>query len=127
MRAQRVETAFLSKLTDGSEDPDAAIADAFLNEPKDMARIHRYVAAAQGAYYKAMSQLSKLQKERAAGEQNAAMEMAYVQAIQQQDADIGFVSYGDSDAAFNKGIKAQAAGVAVMTASGNGHNRQHDM
>ena len=37
--------------------------------------MHRYVAAAQSAYYKAITQLSKLQKDRAAHEQ------------------IGFVSY----------------------------------
>jgi hypothetical protein len=50
MRAQRVETAFLAKLTEGSEDPDGAIALAFLERPKDLARVHRYVAAAQNAY-----------------------------------------------------------------------------
>ena len=56
-------------------DPAAAIAAAFLEKPKELARMHRYVAAAQSAYYKAIVQLSKLQKDRAADEQ------------------IGFVSY----------------------------------
>jgi hypothetical protein len=41
--------------------------------------MHRYVAAAQSAYYKAITQLSKLQKERAANEEQ----------------EIGFVSYND--------------------------------
>jgi hypothetical protein len=77
MRAQRVETAFLAKLTEGAKDPDAAIAAAFLEKPKELARVHRYVAAAQNAYYKAITQLAKLQKERAA--------------IEEQE--IGFVSY----------------------------------
>ena len=77
LRAQRVETAFLAKLTEGAKDPDAALAEAFLEKPKELARMHRYVAAAQNAYYKAITQLSKLQKERAAFEEE----------------EIGFVSY----------------------------------
>jgi hypothetical protein len=77
MRAQRVETAFFAKLTDGAKDPDAALAEAFLEKPKELARMHRYVAAAQNAYYKAITQLTRLQKERAATEEE----------------EIGFVSY----------------------------------
>jgi hypothetical protein len=79
MRAQRVETAFLAKLTEGAKDPDAALAEAFLEKPKELARMHRYVAAAQNAYYKAITQLTKLQKERATLEAD----------------EIGFVSYRD--------------------------------
>ena len=82
MRAQRVETAFLAKLTEGAKDPDAALAAAFLEKPKELARMHRYVAAAQNAYYKAITQLTKLQKERAAIEEE----------------EIGFVSYPRSSA-----------------------------
>jgi hypothetical protein len=77
MRAQRVETAFLAKLTEGAKDPDAALAEAFLEKPKELARMHRYVAAAQNAYYKAITQLTKLQKERGTLEAD----------------EIGFVSY----------------------------------
>jgi len=62
MRAQRIETAFLAKLAEGAEDPAEAIALAFLEKPKDVARMHRYVAAAQSAYYKAITHLAKLQK-----------------------------------------------------------------
>jgi hypothetical protein len=43
--------------------------------------MHRYVAAAQNAYYKAITQLSKLQKERIAIEEE----------------EIGFVSYPDPE------------------------------
>ena len=42
--------------------PDQAIAIAFLEKSREMARMHRHVAAAQNAYYKAMAQLSKLRK-----------------------------------------------------------------
>ena len=83
MRAQRIETAFLAKLAEGAEDPAEAIALAFIEKPKDVARMHRYVAAAQSAYYKAITQLAKLQKER--------------QAIEDQELEstIGFVSYSN--------------------------------
>ena len=80
MRAQRVETAFLAKLVEGAADPDEAIAVAFLEKSKEMARMHRYVTAAQNAYYKAMAQLSKLQKERSLAE---------------TELPVGFVSYND--------------------------------
>jgi hypothetical protein len=72
MRAQRIETACLAKLVENQDNPDAALAAAFLERPADLARIQRYVTAAQNAYYKAMSQLSKLQKERAIAEYEAA-------------------------------------------------------
>jgi hypothetical protein len=77
LRAQRVETAFFAKLTEGAKDADAALAEAFLEKPKELARMHCYVAAAQNAYYKAITQLTKLQKERATLEAD----------------EIGFVSY----------------------------------
>ena len=80
MRAQRVETAFLAKLVEGAADPDEAIAVAFLEKSKEMSRLHRYVAAAQNAYYKAMAQLTKLQKERSLAE---------------PELPVGFVSYND--------------------------------
>jgi hypothetical protein len=84
LRAQRVETAFLAKLTEGSDDPDTAIALAFLERSKEVARMQRYVAAAQNAYYKAISQLAKLQKERAVTQEDSS------------ESEIGFVSYNDA-------------------------------
>src|SRR6478672_5135089 len=54
MRAQRIETAFLAKLAEGAADPAEAIALAFIEKPNEVARMHRYVAAAQNAYYKAI-------------------------------------------------------------------------
>jgi hypothetical protein len=86
MRAQRIETAFLAKLAEGSEDPDTAIAVAFLEKPKEVARMQRYVNAAQNAYFKAIAQLAKLQKERVSKEE-----------IETEPA-IGFVSYPDPSA-----------------------------
>jgi hypothetical protein len=81
MRAQRVEAAFLAKLVEGAENPDVAIAAAFLEKPKEVARMHRYVTTAQNAYFKAIAELSKLQKQRVITEDS------YLESA------IGFVSY----------------------------------
>ena len=98
MRAQRVETAFLAKISEGAEDPCVALAAAFLERPKEMARIHRYVAAAQSAYYKAIAQLSKLQKERATHEDEADFE-SFLDLPSANP--IGFVSCSDSSLSFS--------------------------
>jgi hypothetical protein len=97
MRAQRVETAFFAKLTEGAEDPSAALAAAFLDRPKEMARIHRYVASAQSAYYKAITQLSKLQKERVVIEEATLESLPYLSSHNP----VGFVSYSDSLSPFS--------------------------
>jgi hypothetical protein len=118
MRAQRVETAFLSKLTEGSEDPDAAIALAFLERSKDLARIHRYVAAAQNAYYKAMRELSKLQKERSGSEQEVPESAA---SAEEHSAEIGFVSYpAETPCTAQPNQRSNAT-------SGHGHDGQNYM
>jgi hypothetical protein len=91
MRAQRVETAVLTKLAEGADDPDAAIAAALLERPKDIARIQRYVTSAQNAYYKAMNELAKLQKARQAAEHEAALMESFAPAPS-----IGFVSQHDA-------------------------------
>jgi hypothetical protein len=102
MRALRVETAVLEKLAEGSDNPDAAIAAALLERPKDVARIQRYVTSAQNAFYKAMAELTRLQKARQAAEHEAALMESYVAAaptprnyVSQEAASpaIGFVSH----------------------------------
>ena len=86
MRAQRIETAFLSKLAEDSAHAETAIAEAFVNRPADLMRIQRYVAAANSAYYKAIAQLEKHQKNRIAAE----YEQAMVETM--RPSPIGFVS-----------------------------------
>ena len=73
MRAQRIETAFLTNLAEDSCDPEAAVARAFVDQPADLMRIQRYVVAASNAYYKAIAQLERHQKDRAVAEYEAAM------------------------------------------------------
>jgi hypothetical protein len=119
MRAQRVETAFLAKLTEDAEDPDDAIALAFLERPKDLARVHRYVAAAQNAYYKAMGQLSKLQKERAASQPEGCGGISA--SPEEASSEIGFVSYLVETAIGDQPHREANASLRY------GHDRQHDM
>jgi hypothetical protein len=88
MRAQRVEAAVLSKLVEGADDPDTALATAFLERPKDLERIQRYVGAAERAYYKAMKELAQLQKARQAAEAQDQIDEGFAEPI-------GFVSHGD--------------------------------
>lgn len=87
MRAQRIETAFFAKLAEGADDPDAAIAAAFIDRPKDVARMHRYVTAANNAYFKALRELARLQKERPHIEEAVSEE---------PENEIGFISYAES-------------------------------
>ena len=63
-RARRHETAILKKLMGDAEDPDAAFAELFVEKPKEVARLLRYVTTIERAYYRALNKLEKLQKER---------------------------------------------------------------
>ena len=93
LRAQRIETAVLAKFAEGADDPDAAIALAFLERPKDLDRIMRYVTAASRAYYQSLNQLLKLQKERETRDRDAAMMNAeLVEVAMSATPPIGFVS-----------------------------------
>jgi hypothetical protein len=72
-RAHRIEAAVLTKLAEDSDNPEAAIASAFIERPADLARIQRYVTAAHNAYYKALRELEKMQQKRRAEEEEMAM------------------------------------------------------
>jgi hypothetical protein len=64
-RARRQETAILKKLIGDATDPDQAFAELFFEKPKELQRLLRYVTAIERSYYRALSKLEKLQKERA--------------------------------------------------------------
>ena len=86
-----MEAAFLRKLTEDASVPDAAIAAAFLEKPAELIRVQRYVTSANSAFYKALSQLEKLQKARAAAAYEAAM-FESLSPSAGEPAGIGFVS-----------------------------------
>jgi hypothetical protein len=76
-RARRHETAILKKLIGQDVDPDTAFATLFVEKPKELARLLRYVTSIERAYYRALNKLEKLQKERAVEEQKTAVESAW--------------------------------------------------
>jgi hypothetical protein len=95
MRARRHETAILAKLLADAPDPDAAYATLFLEKPKEMDRLLRYITSIERAFYRALNKLEKLQKERAINEHRAALEEAWLARTSQPvnpDSEIGFVS-----------------------------------
>jgi hypothetical protein len=76
-RARRHETAILKKLIGSDADPDTAFATLFMEKPKELARLLRYVTTIERAYYRALNKLEKLQKERAVEEHKTAVESVW--------------------------------------------------
>jgi hypothetical protein len=99
-RAHRVETAVLTKWSADAPDPDAAIAAAMLEKPKELDRLLRYITAHERAFYRAMDKLAKVQKERKEAERANALEQTWLASISQtkrpaapeSPKEIGFVS-----------------------------------
>jgi hypothetical protein len=102
MRARRQETIILAKIAGDSTDPDAAIAAFFLEKPKEVARLTRYITSFENAFYRALNKLEKLQKERRAAERRAAMEARAfaVNGLPPMPPPIGFVSQNSADLQF---------------------------
>jgi hypothetical protein len=64
-RARRHETAILKKLVgENSQDPDEAFACLFVEKPKEVDRLMRYITTIERSYYRALNKLQALQKER---------------------------------------------------------------
>jgi hypothetical protein len=55
LRARRFETAVLAKMLEGASDIEAAFAAAFLEKPKEIERLQRYVTAHERAFYRALN------------------------------------------------------------------------
>jgi hypothetical protein len=83
MRARRVETrtyeAFL-EATNNSEDPDARVADCFHSNAKQFDNLRRYETTIERSYYRAITELRKLQKERRKSEIESVSQNAKLQA-----------------------------------------------
>lgn len=63
-RARRHETAILKKLVGDAEDPDQAFAELFIEKPKEVDRLLRYITTIERSYYRALNKLQQQQKER---------------------------------------------------------------
>ena len=95
-RARRHETAILKKLIGGDpKDSDQAFAELFVDKPKEVARLLRYITTIERAYYRALNKLEKLQKERAKEEQESAAARAWSTAGHAPQPAIGFVSQNE--------------------------------
>jgi hypothetical protein len=91
-RARRHETAILKKLIGDSEAPEAAFAELFVEKPKEIERLLRYITTIERAYYRALNKLEKLQKERIKEERESGMFSTWTDSISTPDPAIGFVS-----------------------------------
>jgi hypothetical protein len=98
MRARRHETLILRKIAGDDADADAAIAGAFMETPKDLDRLTRYISTIERAFYRAMGKLEQVQKERLAAERNAEIEAAAFEAMTRRTSNNGFVSQKRIDA-----------------------------
>jgi hypothetical protein len=63
-RARRHETAILKKLVGDAKDPDEAFAELFLEKPKEVERLLRYITTIERSYYRALNKLQQMQKTR---------------------------------------------------------------
>ncbi|MEJ7607130.1 MAG: hypothetical protein WKF37_12905 [Bryobacteraceae bacterium] len=64
-RAQKIEAASLTRLTRKEGDSSRQLAYTLAEEPEILLRLQRYLRGFERAYYKAISELRILQKERA--------------------------------------------------------------
>jgi hypothetical protein len=76
-RAHRFETAILSEIAAGSPDPDLAIAKAFLQQPKELERLVRYMTSIERAYWRVFNKLEAIQRARREEEGQQALEQAH--------------------------------------------------
>ena len=82
-RAHRFETAILTEIAAGSPDPDAAIAKAFLQQPKELERLVRYMTSIERAYWRVFNKLEAIQRARREHEYQQAIEQSYAEQIEQ--------------------------------------------
>jgi hypothetical protein len=85
-RARAVETEVVKKLMDDAADSAVGLATVFVEKPKEFNRLQRYLTSIERAWYRALDKLTRLQKERRATEQAAALEQHWLAEVRQQAA-----------------------------------------
>ena len=73
-RARAVETEILKKLMGDTADSAVGLATVFVEQSKQFDRLQRYLTSIERAYFRVLNLLTKLQKERRAEEQAAALD-----------------------------------------------------
>ena len=92
-RARRHETAILKKLIcDGSDNPEESFALLFVEQPKQVERLLRYITTIERSYYRALNKLQTLQNIRKQEEREAAAVEAWASRLLPADSSNGFVS-----------------------------------
>ena len=115
-RAHRIETAILTEIAAGSPDPDLAIAKSFLERPKELDRLVRYMTSIERAYWRVFNKLEAIQRARREEEGPGAMDDStlYLNSSKQGcEPAVGFVSQS-----FENGAVADAASQVIASASG---------
>jgi hypothetical protein len=82
-RAHRFEAAVLREIAAGAPDPDLAIAKAFMERPKEIDRLVRYMTSVERAYWRAFNKLESIQRARREQEALAAVEEGYRASLEQ--------------------------------------------
>jgi hypothetical protein len=77
-RSRAVETEILKKLMGDDADSAVGLATVSVEKPKEFNRLLPYLTSIERAYVRALDKLTKLQKERRAQEQAAALEEAWL-------------------------------------------------
>jgi hypothetical protein len=85
-RAIRLETAVLAQIAADSPDPDAAIAKSFLERPKELDRLVRYMTSIERAYWRVFNKLEAIQRARREHECQQAIEQSYLEALAETSA-----------------------------------------
>jgi hypothetical protein len=92
-RARRHETAILKNLIgEFSKDSDKSFANVFIEEPKHVDRLYRYITTIERSYYRALNKLETLQKLRKTEEKETAVVRAWAGSPRTAKPANGFVS-----------------------------------
>ena len=118
MRARGQETAILQKLLGDKAGLHAEFATLFVEKPKEVARLLRYITTIERAYYRAAAKLEKMQQERRKQEQADAAREAFIQSVRERQKQNGFVSQSADEPA------AAAAAAGYSRPSGVTHARR---
>jgi hypothetical protein len=121
-RAIRIETAVLAQIAADSPDPDAAIAKSFLERPKELDRLVRYMTSIERAYWRVFNKLETIQRARRDQERQQAMEQSYMDALAETSARrekaAGFVLKSE-EADSPEPLRAAAAGRSLPNIAAN--------